>query len=1436
MRIILALCSSLVREVDGNLAFSHFSVKEYLMQISPEQRQVARFRIRDSDHSLLAQICLTYLLIDDFDRQGCVTPADLNPVEDKREAHGWTENLYPRYPFYNYAALQWTAHAKACGTNNETLTLMEDLFSPQKTDHFLFWAHLRLMDMLPYSTAIGLCNTMYDITPLHLACIFRFTDLVDMLLYNGANANAFSAVLGSPLQCAISVWKHGDGWSSDEENRYETVRRLLEEPISKDQIRNDPLADALGCGDEEMASILLEHGFTLTRSALAKWPSTTSPKFLLRLDSKDLGEEVELSLREKFGCLEFLRSSQSAQDSTHQTEPLPFHFAKSYEHMEIARESCCYGRLEHVKNPVAFLRNSLTEDCFSDFLSQCLVEAAAHGHTDVVQFLVEAGANPTFQRHPDGRTALHEASNGFHADVVRLLLEINDDKRTISGIQDNDGLTPWMCAIKAGAFAALQLFLTSPSTINLQTAAKNGQTAAHLAARTCNEQMVSFLKEHGFDFACLDDSGAAPIHALLESHYDLFYEAEDCESFIRTFRYLHRSDMLTAHTQSGQTLLHMIARLPPIRGKLLCQAIRDNQIFGDLRGHSFAVRDSEGNTPLHLLVQRLATYLEEYMCYGSLLPEFVEFIRVLSLLSTDNGDQFEQVNMKNKSGRTPAMELVRSIDDIEVPETEMQTISDHLLEVFRSLRDVGKGRCSFEETDNEKCTILHYIARCKSNFPFQEITECILESSIDVGAKNSSGECALSLAAWDSQENVDFMRLLIPHMSLSQLEEEDSSGSTILHCICESEKAGIQKVIGDYLLQPIAKCEKKDRDGRIPLSHAPSIITDDAIASRLVQLAGKTVDICDESGKNCMYWSCELGSIPMVSALLDAGANIDAPLGPESAMGAVRDPPLLIAASSERRDMIEFLLDKGADPLVRGQECWQLHHFAFSSQRSELLAILENLTGFDYDAKAYFGSSSGSNEAKVRAYIEDATPLHFAAEGGDENGLQWLFDKGKVSDINVETQDGSTPLILASMSGHYSMCRKLIELGSLISKSRHDGYTALHAGCQYGHLEICKLFIDTDSSSVFQNFGEETPLEIAAANGHKDIVELLLGHEALVTVGAEIKARKASHHDIAELLRRKLSTGSGTSAGNTTVELDAMRLEAACDTSNESTLVEVLQKDINPNIRLPDNQQTPLHIACRNGWKEAVELLVERGADMEALDKEGYSPLMIAVRSRQLGCAESLCERGAQTTTRDSYGWTVLHEAADLDDFDSLSYFLEEGVEVNVKTYIGETPLHFLSDPRCVDLLLEHGADPFNLGSDDDTVAWRYSFFEGGAELLSRIFANQPAEKIRLSLEISCLRQNSTPLYRAAFLGNSGVVSSLIEYGAKANGRCGPLGAPLHAALRQGHVEIATTLLGTGARPYRIVRDGEENAVWFWEYGYEFCLQGRNGVWVSRSL
>jgi ankyrin repeat protein len=55
-----------------------------------------------------------------------------------------------------------------------------------------------------------------------------------------------------------------------------------------------------------------------------------------------------------------------------------------------------------------------------DYVSPALVEAAAGGHTSVVQLLLDRGADPGLL-DADGKSALQRAREGGHDDVVKLL-------------------------------------------------------------------------------------------------------------------------------------------------------------------------------------------------------------------------------------------------------------------------------------------------------------------------------------------------------------------------------------------------------------------------------------------------------------------------------------------------------------------------------------------------------------------------------------------------------------------------------------------------------------------------------------------------------------------------------------------------------------------------------------------------------------------------------------------------------------------------------------------------------------------------------------------------------------------------------------------------------------------------------------------------------
>lgn len=68
-----------------------------------------------------------------------------------------------------------------------------------------------------------------------------------------------------------------------------------------------------------------------------------------------------------------------------------------------------------------------------------------------------------------------------------------------------------------------------------------------------------------------------------------------------------------------------------------------------------------------------------------------------------------------------------------------------------------------------------------------------------------------------------------------------------------------------------------------------------------------------------------------------------------------------------------------------------------------------------------------------------------------------------------------------------------------------------------------------------------------------------------------------------------------------------------------------LEYDANINIqRNYDNDRTPLLLACNEGNVEVVKILIENGADVNLIDRNGTTPLMTAVSSGNIDIVEIL--------------------------------------------------------------------------------------------------------------------------------------------------------------------------------------------------------------------
>ncbi|CAM9873760.1 unnamed protein product [Pylaiella littoralis] len=98
---------------------------------------------------------------------------------------------------------------------------------------------------------------------------------------------------------------------------------------------------------------------------------------------------------------------------------------------------------------------------------------------------------------------------------------------------------------------------------------------------------------------------------------------------------------------------------------------------------------------------------------------------------------------------------------------------------------------------------------------------------------------------------------------------------------------------------------------------------------------------------------------------------------------------------------------------------------------------------------------------------------------------------------------------------------------------------------------------------------------------------------------------------------------------------------------------------------------TPAHLACTYGNIDLLEVLVDRGARLEAQTKRGWKPLHFAAQGGHLACVELLLGKKARVTTvtKDCLS-TPLHVAADAGFVDICRRLLEEAVDPEARDVV----------------------------------------------------------------------------------------------------------------------------------------------------------------------
>jgi ankyrin repeat protein len=271
--------------------------------------------------------------------------------------------------------------------------------------------------------------------------------------------------------------------------------------------------------------------------------------------------------------------------------------------------------------------------------------------------------------------------------------------------------------------------------------------------------------------------------------------------------------------------------------------------------------------------------------------------------------------------------------------------------------------------------------------------------------------------------------------------------------------------------------------------------------------------------------------------------------------------------------------------------------------------------------------ASKFSEAGRNVYARTVDSFMFEAAGADCPMLvTQLLEAG--GSVRVRGREGDSVLHHAARAGADDIVMLLIERGAAIDLRDLSGGTALFYAVQAERKETAQLLLEQGANPNIEGRAGVTPLETAAFNGNRGIVDLLLRsgadsrHIDRTGKGAIVYAVARGFADIAE---RLIATGIDVNAryGN-----DLTALMWAAGHSNDvpqdegvATISMLLDKGARSNDQ--DNRgRTALMIAAELGHRDAVELLLARGADPSLLDKQGMSARDLAV-SEEIGLALS---------------------------------------------------------------------------------------------------------------------------------------------------------------------------------------------------------------------
>lgn len=482
-------------------------------------------------------------------------------------------------------------------------------------------------------------------------------------------------------------------------------------------------------------------------------------------------------------------------------------------------------------------------------------------------------------------------------------------------------------------------------------------------------------------------------------------------------------------------------------------------------------------------------------------------------------------------------------------------------------------------------------------------------------------------------ENITMTRMLLANGAHVNQKMEGKHGFTALQI---GATVGNERLV-DILLRKGAAINAPAGvyHGRTALQAAASHLDTTLMSLLLREGADVNAHPALSEGRTALQIAAAAGNIEGVRLLLDANATVN--IDPSLTGGITTLEAGFMATDQEvKSEIVHLLLRAGASPVAHqiDQEQYAPLHSAVRREDLSMIRIL-----LERGASPNIGFCD-SGARKV-------TPLQRAAFQGNNDIVQELIMHGAEVNAPPYWKGGHTSLQAAALRGHESTVKILLSFGADIKSgiARVDGVSAIEASVRGRNDLITRLLLEKEPDAISSD----------------PITKCRIIGKALASWKCDVS--------LLELLLR-----GGAYAGEAANSASMSFLQRAIIQGHSFQMVECLVSagaNVNHHWKCKvDSLVTPLQSAVRRKHDDIVELLLQRGADVNvpANENGGQTALQIAVSQNNHAMVKLLISHKADVNGIPSpvQGRSALQEAASRGFVELTQYLLDCGADPNL--------------------------------------------------------------------------------------------------------------------------------------------------------------------------